>query len=548
MSKEVKKSIAIQGSILALAGIITKIIGFIYRIPMANILKNNGNGLYSVAFGIYNIALTLSSYSMPLAVSKLMSERLAKKEYKNAHRLYARAFIFAVCTGLIACLALYFGADFFAGLYKREGLERPLRILAPTTFVVALLGTCRGFFQGHRNMVPTAVSQIFEQIVNAIVSVVASWYFIKQCTVETEEASYGAMGGTMGTLAGAMTALLIFAVLFLKRRKTIAEEKQGEDAITESNKLIFKAIFLTVLPIIISQSIYQLGYTVDDLLYGNIMAAKGMDAETATSLQGVFNTQYNQMVNLPVAIATAMASATLPSVVASYTTGAFDSVKRKITMVLKMNMMIAIPASIGLAALAGPIMEVLFSSLEDLHGTAVTLLTTGSFAVFFYALSTLSTSILQGCNRMRVPVVHVAISLAIHVLLVWILLTNTDLGVYALVIGNVSFPLLVSILNCISIRKYVEYQFDLKRIFLKPLLAAVVMGGATFGAYALLVRILGGVVRFGERTGLTRSKNAICLVVSIMVAAVVYGVMLIVLKAFTKEELKAMPLIKKFVK
>ncbi len=548
MSKEVKKSIAIQGSILALAGIVTKIIGFIYRIPMANIMGNTGNGLYSVAFGVYNIALTLSSYSMPLAVSKCMSERLAKKEYKNAHNLFGKAILFAICTGLLACMALYFGADFFASLYKREGLARPLRVLAPTTFVVALLGTCRGFFQGHRNMVPTAISQVVEQIVNAIISVVATWYFMRICTEDTQLASYGAMGGTFGTLAGAFSALLIFIGLFLVRRKSIQKEKQMEDVATENGALLFKCLILTVIPVIISQSIYQLGYTMDDLLYGNIMANKGMAEETATSLQGVFNTQYNQMVNLPVAIATAMASATLPSVVASFTTGDMAGVKRKITTVLKMNMMIAIPASFGLMALASPIMSVLFPRLLNLHGTAVYLLTFGGCAVFFYALSTLSTSILQGCNRMRVPVIHAGISLAIHIILVGVLLKCTDLGVYALVIGNVTFPMLVSFLNCMKIKKYVGYTFAVKNTFLKPIAASAVMGVVTYGVYALLVKVLGGTLAFGEKTGLSRGKDLITLLVPVCVAVVVYGILLFALKTFTKDELKAMPIVKKIVK
>ena len=114
MSDKLKKSLVIQGSILAIAGLVSKIIGFLYRIPMANIMGNTGNGIYSVSFGIYNIALTLSSYSMPLAVSKLVSARLAKKEYKNAHRLFRDALIFAIIAGTIACLVLFFGAEFQA--------------------------------------------------------------------------------------------------------------------------------------------------------------------------------------------------------------------------------------------------------------------------------------------------------------------------------------------------------------------------------------------------------------------------------------------------
>ena len=540
MSAQVKKSLVVQGSILAIAGLITKVVGFIYRIPMANILGNTGNGLYSVAFGIYNIALTLSSYSMPLAVSKLMSARLAKGQYKNAYRLFRCALAFAIVTGSIACAALFFGAEAFAGIYHKEGLEYPLRVLAPTVFVVALLGTCRGFFQGHRNMVPTAVSQVIEQIVNAIVSVAAASAFVRIAServgasggdVPNVVSAAAAAGGTMGTFAGAFTALLIFVLISLGRQKARRIELSGEDLADEDYGLIARAILLTMLPVILSQTIYQIGYTLDDLLFGNLMVKKGYAENTVTSMQGVFNTQYNQMVNLPVAIATAMASAALPSIVASFARGETERVKEKISSVLKVNMLIAIPAAAGLAALAEPVMGVLFPRLGDYMPMAVMLLRTGSSAVVFYALSTLTTSILQGSDRMRLPVIHSAISLTIHVILVAVCAWFTDLGVYGLIIGNVTFPLLVCTLNCRSVAKRVGYRFQWKNTFIKPAAAAIVMGGVAFGIYTSIADALGMLV---------------AMIVAICAAVAVYGGMLLVLKAVTLSELKAMPLIGKF--
>ena len=532
MSEKMRRSLVVQGSILAVAGLVSKLIGFIYRIPMANIIGNTGNGLYSVAFGIYNIALTLSSYSMPLAVSKLMSARLAKGEIKNAKRLFRDALLFAFVSGLCAALVLWFGAGAFAALYQKEGLELPLRVLAPTVFVVAILGTCRGYFQGQRNMVPTAISQVLEQIVNAIVSVAAASAFVRMALERGEEkAPYGAMGGTMGTLAGALTALLLFEVLFLILRTgkhpayLKARENEGE---TEDHRLLMKAIILTVLPVILSQSIYQLGYTLDDLIFGNLMVAKGIAQTSATQLQGVFNTQYNQMINLPAAIATAMASATLPSIVASYTHKEFSKVKKKTDTVLKVNMLIAIPSAVGLAVLAEPIMGILFPGLDDHMDVAVNLLRSGSAAVIFYALSTLSTSILQGCDRMRIPVIHSGISLAIHVLLVAALVYFTDLGVYALVIGNVTFPLLVCILNCRSIVKLLEYRFRIMDSFVKPLMAAAVMGIVSFIIYTFLQ----------ERVGMFWA-----FIVTMPWAVLIYVVMLSALHTLSREELSTLPFI-----
>lgn len=537
MSEKTKKSLVYQGSILAMAGLISKMIGFLYRIPMANIMGNTGNGVYSVAYGIYNIVLTLSSYSMPLAVSKLISERLAKEEYKNSHKLFKKAFIFAFVSGTIAAVVLFAGASTFASVYCKSGLERPLRILAPTTFVVALLGTCRGFFQGHKNMVPTAVSQIIEQIVNAVVSVLGASVCIRMCSNESELSSYGAMGGTMGTLAGATVALILFVCFFIRSRSDIREEASHSDEVTESNGFIYKCILLTVLPVIISQSIYQLGYTLDDLLFGNIMAIKGHAEDFVTSVQGVFNTQYNQMINLPTSIATAMAAATLPSVVGSFALKEYDAVGKKIDMIFKINMLIAIPSFAGLACLADPIMYILFPGLKDFHNTAVLLLQTGSSAVIFYSISTLTTSVLQGCNHMSTPVIHSGISLVLHGLIVGGLLYFTNIGVYALVIGNVTFPLLVSILNIASVKKLLRYKFDVMNTFVKPLLASVIMGIIIECIY-----YFSGAKSFG--------KIGMCatLVLLVVLAVCIYAVLLYLFKAFTKQQLKEMPIIKKFIK
>ena len=168
MSSEQKKSnggFLIQGMILAAAGIITRLIGIAYRIPVNNILGDEGQGLYGCAFSIYNIALLLTSYSLPLAVSKLVSARVSKKEYKNAMRIFKSALIFALVVGAIVGIIIFTFSDFIAGdLYSQKYSAYALRVLAPGLFIVAVMGVLRGFFQGMGTMIPTALSQILEQI------------------------------------------------------------------------------------------------------------------------------------------------------------------------------------------------------------------------------------------------------------------------------------------------------------------------------------------------------------------------------------------------
>ena len=526
MSKNTERTMLLQGSILALAGIVTKVIGFLYRIPMANLLGNVGNGIYSVSYGIYNIALTLSSCSMPLAVSKLVSARIARGEKKNARRAFFDALLLALLAGGAAALLLHFGADALEHLYHRPGLAKPLRVLAPTTFVVALLGTFRGWFQGHGNMVPTAFSQILEQLVNAVVSVIAAWQLMRLYASSPEVSAYGAAGGTLGTLAGAAAGL--FFVIFLFVRIRPVSRRALSDAAAEDHRLIYRELILTILPVILSQTIYQIGYTLDDLIFGNLMAYKGFADEAISSLQGVFNTQYNQLVNLPVSIAAAMAASTVPGIVSSLAVGNRKGLRRKITAVLKLNMVIAIPSAVGLSVLAAPLMHLLFTSLGEQETLATRLLQTGSSGAVFYALSTITTAILQASDHMGTPVRHCAVSLAIHVVMILILLQFTGLGVYALVIGNVTFPLLISWLNCRALTRKLGYRWHIARTFFVPLVSAAVMAPVTWGSYALPVR-------FG-------CPAVLCLPVSVLLSAAVYGLLILRLHCFADRQLLELPL------
>ncbi|MFR4440919.1 MAG: oligosaccharide flippase family protein, partial [Hungatella sp.] len=196
----------IQGSILAIAGIIVRLIGMLYRIPLAEKIGDEGIGYYSSAYSVYSILLIMSSYSLPVAVSKMVAARLANHQYRNAERILRASLFYATIVGAIGAAALWFGADLFADAIKMPYSSYALRTLAPTIWIMAYLGVLRGYFQGHSTMVPTAVSQVFEQVVNAVISILAAGALFQMGTVsnlvyESAEYSYafGAAGGTIGT-------------------------------------------------------------------------------------------------------------------------------------------------------------------------------------------------------------------------------------------------------------------------------------------------------------------------------------------------------------
>lgn len=517
-----------QGSILAFASILVRMIGLLYRIPLANMLGEEGNGIYGFAYTIYSLVLILSSYSLPLAVSKMVAAKTVQKEYKNAYKIFKNAMLFAIVIGAIAAGCLYFGADFFAGIAKYPGAQRPLRILAPTIFVVAILGVFRGFFQGKNTMVPTAFSQIFEQVINAFVSVFAAYSFMKAHSASEDISAYGASGSTLGTLMGSIAALLFLVFVYLIYRPVLKKQLHRDKSLEESNKEIYRMLFFTIMPVILSQTVYQISGTIDMTLFGNIMAAKNMDETVRTSLLGVYSSQYTVLLSVPLGIATAMGTSMIPSIVSSFTTGKMREVKLKVKSVVKFNMLLAFPAAVGLTVLSKPIIVLLFPSLVAYKGVASSLLLLGSIALVFYALSTVTSGVLQAVNQMRVPVTHSAISLGIHIVLVYVLLQFTDMGVYALIAGNVTFPLVVCILNWYSVKKYLKYKQEVKTTFVIPCLASIIMGIACYITYAISYRVL--------------HRNAISVILAIFIAIVVYFVGLLLLRAVDEEELKGMPM------
>lgn len=520
------KHIIKQGTILAAASVISRIIGMIYRSPMAAVIGDKGNGLYSFAFEIYSIALILSSYSMPLAVSKLLSARFAKKEYKNADKIYKFAYIFAAVSGMVMALILFFGAGTIERLSGHEGLALPLKVLAPTVFVVALAGTTRGFFQSRNTMMPTAVSQLAEQIINAIVSIVAAVILVRFAANEFDKARYGAAGGTIGTLFGALSSLMFLIFLFViykpRMRKHLSHDKVG---VTVSNEEVLKLIVATIVPVILSQTVYQSIGVVDGFMFGNLY--KGSDS---TALYGIYSSKYRLMVNVPNAISSALASSMIPSLVSLYTLKNFVEFRARLKTSVKFNMIIAFPCAFGISALSEMIMKLLFPTTDTVISGRM--LMYGSIAVLFYALSTVTNAALQGMDRMRLPVRHAAISLLIHIPLMVILLKFTKLGAHALVIGNIIYPLIVCALNWVSVARYANYRQEVKTTFIIPLLASSVMWIETFCLSRLMAKVL----------PVNYITNALITIICIVNACLVYFIMLFVLKGVTREELKEFPM------
>ena len=274
-----KHKFLMQGSILAIAGILVRIIGLIYRIPMISIIGTKGSGYYTSAYSVYSLFLILSSYSFPAAISKIISERLAEGRFKDVKTVVKYSLILAFFVGIIMFSIMYFGADLISLFHRKRLLKFALRALAPTLFIMSFLGIFRGVFQGMGNMIPTAISQIFEQIANAITSIVFAYVLFNKGKVanliyESTEYSYafGAEGGAIGTGVGAFTALVVllfmFFSLYSKYKKFLNNNNNYEP---ETRTKVYSVLFSTIVPIIISSTIYNLTTVVDDLIFSNVL-------------------------------------------------------------------------------------------------------------------------------------------------------------------------------------------------------------------------------------------------------------------------------------
>ena len=534
MGTEQKKSnsFLIQGVILAAAGIVTRLIGIAYRIPLNNILGDEGQGFYGCAFSIYNIALLLTSYSLPLAVSKLVSARVSKKQYKNAMRIFKAALTFAIIVGALVGILVYLFSDFIAGNVMSLKLSAyALRVLAPGLFIVAIMGVVRGFFQGMGTMVPTAASQIVEQIVNAVVSIIGASYLIKMGKEVAEAGSnpsipfaYGAAGGTLGTVSGALIGLVFLLVLlkmFYPKWKRKLNKDKGQEL--EGYGEVYKILLLTIAPVILSTAIYNISETLDQGIFSNIMIAQGHTDKETAELLGMFTGKYNTLINIPLAVANALSASLIPSLTATVASGTRKQINEKINMVIRFSMIIAIPCAVGFFVLGEPILDLLYSGNIAIPAR---MLQIGAITVIFYCLSTVTNAILQGVNKMTTPVKHGAISLVIHLAALFVMLVFFKWEIYAVVVGNIVFSLTMCILNSLALKRATKYKQEVQKTFLIPFGAAVIMGIGAFGSYYLMNMVM---------------PKAVATILAIVVAVGIYGVALIKLGALSRDEIIALP-------
>lgn len=526
------KNYLVQGTILTVAAIVAKVIGMIYRIPLTNILGDDGIGYYSTANEIYNILLMISTFSLPLALSRLVSERRHLGQAKNAHKVFVCAMKFAVAAGAVMALLTFFLAGVITDNIMHVGSAAlALRVLAPAIFLFAIAGAFRGFFQGHETMVPTATSQVIEQIVNAVISVVGAGVMMGIGTKMAEKSgdpnlgpAWGAAGGTFGTVASISVALLFLVVVYISYQRTFKRHlRKDPTKHLESDQAIYRALLVTIGPIVLSTLVYNIGTLIDQGIFNSVLASQGYCEKQYSTIWGIYSGKYRVLMNVPLCVASCLSPSVVPALTAAMADGNHKEAGIKVRDSIRYTMIITIPCAVGMAALASPIMQLIFGDAKSLTAG---IMQQGALLIVLLALSTLSTGILQGLGEMKKPLYNTTIALVVQIVTLYLFLRVFRLNIYSVIYSNTIFALIICVLNAIAIGQKISYRQEIKKTFLIPLISSGVMGLAAIGIYQLFHLFAG---------------NAISCILAVLAAMAVYGVLLVKLGGISEKELLGIP-------
>ena len=527
------KKVVRQAAFLMAAQMISSVISLLYRSPLHSIMGTAGAGYYSYAYDWYTIILLIASYSIPSAVSKVMAERLAVGEYKNAQRVFKAALLYVLIVGGIGALVAFFGAPLL--LREQPDAVLALRVLSPTILLSGFLGVFRGYFQAHNTMKPTAFSQVAEQIMNALFSVLMAWLFIRPYRGNANMVGkYGAAGGTFGTGAGVVTGLIIMLLVYWLNKGYIDRKiRKDRHRNMEPYREVFRDILLMVTPIIFATFIYNLTTVIDQKIFTNLMLAKGIENQEVNRLYGIFGYQYKPIINIPIALASATSTALIPAVASSMAERKMKDAAAKIEECIKLTMFISVPSAVGLGILSYPVMRVLYPA-GDSRAAAI-LLSIGAVSVVFYSFSTVTNGVLQGSGHALIPVRNAAIAIGVNVIALLLMTGVLKMGVYGILGATILYSLTCCILNLLSLKQRLRFKSEFRSTYLIPVMCSAIMGLIVGAVYWIPARLLSGIFR-------RYIFNALLTVFAILVGVLVYIVIYTRFTGMTDDELRQIPM------
>lgn len=535
---ETKQNILKGAMILSIGVMLSKIIGLVYRIPLTNIIGDEGNGLYTSAYQVYVVILTLTATAIPAGLSKLIAEREAVGAHREAERIFKLTLKGSMICALVLAVIVSLGADFISDLFfPNEHVGQPIRVLVPTILIATMVASLRGYFQGLGNMVPTAKSQVIEQIVHVIFTVALAYYLINKSLMSA------ITGATLGTSIGAFVALIILMVTYKKvrrERKPLLEAQTVVQA--EDGKVILKKILEIILPIIIGTSVFSIMTFIDLSMITSLLpeslrklkesglidtvpvpeASKLTIDTIATSLKGQYGFQYNTFINIPVSLIIQLAAASIPAIAASVAVNNQQEVDDKIKMIFKLGMIIGVPTSVAFLIFGQPII-----GLVLVKGTGGELLSAGAISLIFITIAQLSAAVMQAMGKPLQASIHAIGACLIKVVMNYVLIRIPQLHIFGVVYSTIICYVIYSALNLGYLYRHFKVRLEWKDVVIKPVFCSVIMGVTSYGAYIGMNQILG------------RPKVSMLLVIPF--AIVVYFATAIITKTITKDDLSGLP-------
>ena len=486
--------------ILTIAGFVVKAIGSINWILLSRILGGEGIGIYQMAFPIYLLLLQISSAGVPIAISILTAERLALHDFGGAKRVFNLSFIMLTITGLIASLAMYFGADWLisSGIITESRAYYSIIALAPAVFFVTWISCFRGYIQGYEMMTPTAVSQIVEQLLRVIVS--------------------------LGAGVGAFGAFLVLLYYYYKLPKA-SSTGESYDGPRESSGEILTRLIGLALPISLASIMLPLTANLDLLIVPRRLLVADFSMNEVTELFGYLTGMAVPLINLATIITAALATSIVPAISHAFAKRDQEGIYSRTSGSMKLTFMATVPFTVLLYVLAAPTVTLIYNAPKAELATQIT-----AFSIFFLGVHQVTTGILQGLNKPRIPVINMAIALVIKVILNWNLTSIPWLGIGGAAWATVADIGFAALLNLIYIKKYTGYFLDISLLW-KNVVSAGVMGILIFMSYHYLTDILPMWGNF-ILTGIE--------------GLVLYVIIMVLLKGINKNDGANMPLIGRF--
>lgn len=521
MSSVKTKDSFLKGAfILGMAGILVKIMGAFFRIPLGNLIGSEGMAYYQAAYPVYTLFLTLATAGFPTALAKLVSEKNAIGDHKGAHKIFKVSYTVLFMTGILAFLVFFFGSDFIVNnLMGNPGAKSAMLAIAPALIFVPLMSSYRGYFQGQRDMNKIAISQIAEQLFRVILGIGLAYFLMQSYGPEL-----GAAGAIMGATIGAVASILYLIFAYIKgskqRKIDIKNSKHFRD---ESVMTVLKKLLVVAIPITIGASVMPLVNMIDSIIVVKRLVVAGFTENQALSLFGQLTGMATSIINLPSVITVAMSMSLVPAISEAFALGNKAKARKDTKSAIKVTLLIVLPCAFGMASLATPIMQLLYPKEPTSVGTILLFLTP---CVVLLGLIQSMNGILQGMGKPMIPVIALVIGMIFKIIISYTLTAIPSINVLGSAIGTVSAYLIAVLIELACIKKAMGVKFSYKEFIIKPLITVITMFVSVKFSYTFIAGIIGG---------------KLATLVSIAIGGLVYGVVLIGIGGINKDEILTMP-------